>query len=238
MKIPILMYHQIDKPPKRGTALRGLIVAPSSFAWQMRLLRWMGYQGLSMRDLEPYLQGKKQGKVVGITFDDGYLNNLTDALPVLEKYQFSSTCYVVSQLLGKTNVWDQSVGIAQTPLMTVDQVQQWIAGGQEIGAHTRNHVHLPECSDEQSREEIVLCKAELEAVCRQPVLSFCYPYGQFGESHISMVRQTGYQTSTTTQRGRTRAGQDLFTLPRIPIVRSTTLPIFLIKLLSSYEDRK
>jgi hypothetical protein len=51
MKIPILMYHQIDKPPQRETALRGLIVAPSSFAWQMRLLRWMGFQGLSMRDL-------------------------------------------------------------------------------------------------------------------------------------------------------------------------------------------
>ncbi|MCF8149039.1 MAG: hypothetical protein K9J50_10830 [Sulfuritalea sp.] len=63
MKIPILMYRQIDQPPQRGTALRGLIVAPSSFAWQMRLLRWMNLQGLSMRDLEPYLQGRKQGKV-------------------------------------------------------------------------------------------------------------------------------------------------------------------------------
>ena len=63
MKIPTLMYRQIDKPLKGGTALRGLIVAPSSFAWQMRLLRWMGLQGLTIRDLEPYLQGKKQGKV-------------------------------------------------------------------------------------------------------------------------------------------------------------------------------
>lgn len=63
MKIPTLMYRQIDKPLKGGTALRGLIVAPSSFAWQTRMLRWMGFQGLSMRDLEPYLQGEKQGKV-------------------------------------------------------------------------------------------------------------------------------------------------------------------------------
>ena len=77
MKIPILMYHQIDAPPPRGTMLRGLIVAPSSFNWQMKMLRLMGYTGLSMRDLEPYLQGEKKGKVVGITFDDGYQNNLT-----------------------------------------------------------------------------------------------------------------------------------------------------------------
>jgi len=236
--IPILMYHQIALAPPKGAPYRSLYVAPEAFARQMALLKMMGFKGLSMKDLHPYLMGEKSGRVVGITFDDGYLNNLTDALPVLEKYKFTSTCYVVSQLLGKTNVWDQSVGIAQTPLMNADQLLQWSNGGQEIGAHTRNHVHLPECSQEQSRDEIVLCKAELEAVCRQPVVSFCYPYGQFGESHISLVGQTGYHTSTTTQRGRSFTGHNLFTLPRIPIVRSTTLPIFLLKLLTSYEDRK
>jgi len=99
MKIPILMYHQIDEPPPRGTPLRGLIVAPSSFAWQMRLLRWMGYRGLSMHDLEPYLNGHEKGKVVGITFDDGYQNNLQHALPILKKtasplpVMASATCW-------------------------------------------------------------------------------------------------------------------------------------------------
>ena len=79
------MYHQIDAPPPKGTPLRGLVVAPASFAWQMRMLKMMGYTGLSMRDLEPYLLGKKYGKVVGITFDDGYKNNHLHALPVLKK---------------------------------------------------------------------------------------------------------------------------------------------------------
>ena len=60
MAIPILMYHQIDAPPARGSALRGLVVAPQSFARQMALLRLCGYRGLSMRDLEPYLQGEKR----------------------------------------------------------------------------------------------------------------------------------------------------------------------------------
>ena len=69
--IPILMYHQIDEPPARGTPLRGLVVSPRSFAWQMNMLRILGFRGLSMRDLEPYLLGQKQGRVVGITFDDG-----------------------------------------------------------------------------------------------------------------------------------------------------------------------
>jgi len=62
MSIPILMYHQIDVPPPRGTPLRGLTVAPQSFARQMACLKLLGYQGLSMRDLMPYLQGEKKAR--------------------------------------------------------------------------------------------------------------------------------------------------------------------------------
>ena len=106
MPIPILMYHQIDIPPVRGTPLRGLTVAPKSFEWQMKLLRYLGYRGLSMRDLEPFLSGARVGKVVGITFDDGYQNNVEYALPVLQKNRFTATCYGVSSMIGATNVWD------------------------------------------------------------------------------------------------------------------------------------
>ena len=93
--IPILVYHQISAAPPRGAPFRGLYVAPQSFARQMALLKLMGYRGLSMGALLPYLQGEKNGKVVGITFDDGYQNNLSHALPVLVRHGFSSTCYVV-----------------------------------------------------------------------------------------------------------------------------------------------
>lgn len=62
MNIPILMYHQIDVPPPSGTPLRGLVVSPGSFDRQMLLLKLLGYRGLSMRDLEPYLKGKKKAK--------------------------------------------------------------------------------------------------------------------------------------------------------------------------------
>ena len=125
--IPILTYHQIAEAPPKGAPYRSLYVAPRDFARQMAFLNCLGYRGLSMDDLQPYLSGEKVGKVVGITFDDGYVNNLTHALPVLQRYGFTSTCYAVSQLLGKTNAWDISTGIAQVPLMTA--AQQMIAGG-------------------------------------------------------------------------------------------------------------
>jgi len=62
MSIPILMYHQVDEMPPAGTPLRGMTVSPQRFAQHMRLLKTWGFQGLSMRDLEPYLSGYEEGR--------------------------------------------------------------------------------------------------------------------------------------------------------------------------------
>ena len=115
MSIPILTYHQIDKPPPRGTPLRGLVVSSASFARQMAFLKCLGYRGLSMGQLEPYLQGQQHGRVVGITFDDGYRNNAEHALPVLKKHGFSATCYALSGMLGASNSWDLETAWRKSP---------------------------------------------------------------------------------------------------------------------------
>ena len=69
------MYHSIESMPK-STVMRSLHVPPRRFKFQMWLLKILGYKGLSLKDLRPYLSGDLDGKVVGITFDDGYKNNL------------------------------------------------------------------------------------------------------------------------------------------------------------------
>ena len=99
--IPILMYHNIDHAPQKKS--RGLYVRPGQFARQMAVLKAAGFRGLSMSELMPYLRGEQQGKVCGITFDDGYLDNLENAMPVLQQHNFSATCYVVSQRMGEYN---------------------------------------------------------------------------------------------------------------------------------------
>ena len=236
--LPILVYHQIAEPPPRGSPFRSLYVAPAAFARQMALLKILGYTGLSMTDLQPYLNGERFGKVVGITFDDGYLNNLSHALPVLRKHGFSSTCYAVSGLLGKTNLWDAAIGIAQLPLMNGAQLREWMAAGQEIGSHTRHHVNLLQSDDAMCRQEIVLGKTELEVVTGSPVNHFCYPYGHYDARHVEMAGEYGFLTATTTQRGRCPAQTDSLQLPRIPVLRSTTLPVFWLKVATAYEDKR
>lgn len=236
--IPILVYHQISEAPPRGAPFRGLYVSPGAFARQMGLLKLLGYQGLSMSGLLPYLTGERSGKVVGITFDDGYLNNLTHALPVLQRHGFSSTCYAVSNLLGQTNLWDRDIGIAQVPLMDAGQLRLWRDGGQEVGSHTQNHVRLLQSAPAKALAEMTQDKAALEGLLAAPVHHFCYPYGEYAAEHVAMVRQAGFQTVTTTRRGRSLAGGNLLELPRVPVVRSTTLPVFWLKVATAYEDRE
>lgn len=236
--IPILTYHQIDAAPAPGAPFRSLYVSPKAFAQQMALLVMLGCQGLCMSALMPYLRGEKTGKVVGITFDDGYLNNLTHALPVLQRFGFSATCYFVSHRLGKTNDWDAGIGIAQTPLMDAAQMRQWVAGGQEVGAHSRNHLSLPGLAADVAREEIAYAKSELEHLTGKAVRHFCYPFGNYSAEHVAMVREAGYESATTTQRGRVRQADDLLQLPRVPVVRSTTRPALWLKLATGYEDRR
>ena len=149
--IPILMYHSIAAMPK-GTVMRSLHVPPKLFRLQMWLLKILGYKGLSMNELQPYLTGDKQGKVVGITFDDGFKNNLTYALPILKKFEFSATCYIISQNIGGINYWDLDKGIPENPLMNENEIKQWIDGGMEIGSHTQNHTHLSECNIEIAKQ--------------------------------------------------------------------------------------
>ena len=240
LPIPILTYHQIEPSPARGAGFRSLYVAPSAFVRQMALLHFLGYQGLSMSALMPYLRGELVGKVVGISLDDGYLNNLSYAMPVLQRYGFSSTCYVVSQYIGKTNEWDRHSGIAPAPLMNAGELRQWVQGGQEVGAHTRHHVHLTKTELAESRDEFALCKAELEAVIDSPVQHFCYPYGEHNEQLAQLVQAAGYESATTTHRSRVKVGsqKDFYALPRVPIVKSTMWPQFLLKTMTAYEDRR
>ena len=238
MSIPILMYHQIDAAPARGTPLRGLVVSPGAFARQMFLLKCLGYMGLSMRQLEPYLQGERQGRVVGITFDDGYRNNLQNALPALVKHGFSATCYAVSGMIGAVNSWDRDIGVAQQPLMNANDWRVWLNEGMEIGSHTRTHADLTQLNAEAAVNEIATSRHELEDNLGCEVRHFCYPYGRFDATHRQMVQQAGYVTATTTRRGRAQPGDDLYTLRRVLVAQASTPVQFAWKIVSSYEDRR
>lgn len=234
------MYHNIAVPPDGVTVYRSLYVSPAAFSRQMALLRMLGYRGVSMTDAMPYLRGEQQGRVAVITLDDGYVDNLESALSVLHRYGFTATCYVVSGRIGEYNVWDAEKLGVRKPLMSVSQLRAWHDAGMEVGAHTRTHVRLSQCSDQEQRDEIQGCKAELEDNLGAPVTQFCYPYGDHDARAVDVARQAGYAAATTTHRGRASvgAGVDMWRLPRIQVARHHVLPQVAAKVLTGYEDKR
>lgn len=231
------MYHNIAKPPK-GKRLTSLYTSPKLFSFQMRLLSLLGYRGLSIKDLKPYLNNKKTGKVFGITFDDGYKDNLINALPVLKKVNFTATCYIVSAHLGESNVWTQNQNVEKSPLMTSNEVQTWIDSGMSIGSHSHTHAHLCKIAKEDMIKEILESKKILEETFHLFIEDFCFPYGEYNQTCLDELKKAGYLTATTTERGRFSSENSLLKIPRIHMTKRTYLASLLLKLFTSYEDRR
>lgn len=234
--IAILSYHQTGQPPRRGVPVRTLVLPPWRFALQLRMLKALGWTGLSMRDLEPYLRGERTGKVFGITLDDGYVNNFEHALPVLRSLGFTATSFIVTSQIGGSNVWDHGIGAEPARLMDLPQLRAWHDAGMDLGAHTRNHVDLTTCDDATARDEIVGSKHDLEDLLGIEVRSFCYPYGEHRIEHAEMVRQAGYATATTIVSTRARQGDDPARLPRISVHLYDRLPRVIAQVTTDYED--
>lgn len=238
MSIPILMYHQIDQPAPRGTKFRSLTVHPSSFRRQMRWMHRLGYRGLSMCDLMPYLRGEKAGRVFGITFDDGFRNVFEHALPVLKEAGFTATNYFVANQLGGSNVWDAENEMPFSALMSLSEMRQWAQAGQEVGSHGLDHLHLPRLSREQAQNQMSDSRLMLGSLVDQEVTAYCYPYGDFKSEHVQMAKVAGYANATTTERGLVNMSDDLFALHRVGIWRSTHLLRFFQKCLTQHEERR
>lgn len=230
--IPILLYHSIDVPPASDKPFRSLHVHPDRFRSQMRWLKRLGYQGLSMRDAQPYLEGKKQGKVAIITFDDGFLNVYQHAMPVLKEFGFTATNYFVANQIAGRNEWDIPKGAIEIPCMNAEQLRDWAAHGHEVGAHTLDHIYLPGADLAEAERQIAGSKKILEDILGSEVTNFCYPYGGETQAIRDITRKAGYTYATTTKRGHARATDDPFGLPRRYIRRTDGGLLFLKRLFS------
>ena len=236
-RIPILMYHSVDSID-RGKGLRSLHVPRWLFKLQLSILYMLGYRGLDMDRLLPYLKGEKTGKVFGITFDDGYENNYLNALPILKKYKFTATCYLLANNIGGKNYWDIQKGFASHNMMTHEHIKNWITSGMSIGSHSLTHVKLAELSKSMMKKEILESKLKLEKEFKIKINHFCYPYGASDDTTEEIVKIAEYESAVTVARGVESDSPNLFRLSRVFITHRTYPHLLLLKLFSSYEKRR
>lgn len=219
---PVLMYHSISSStlpdPHR------VRVHPGRLDAHLRLLRRLGLRGVSLREL---LRAQEQGEavgLVGLTFDDGYIDFLQHAVPVLDRHRMTGTLYVVAGRLGGRNEWDDG---PRLDLVDAEDVRAVASAGHEIGSHTLRHVRLAGADASVLAEEVGGSRRVLEDVLQAEVPGFCYPWGSFDQAAADAVRASGYDHACVT--GAYQPG-DRFTLPRCYVAPGDGVPQLLAKL--------
>ena len=208
IRVPILMYHyvRVNSDPNDGLGFR-LSVTPADFAAQMDWLYANGYHTVTMQDLDAFLSGQRglPSRPIVLTFDDGYVDFFTAALPILRSHDFTAVSYVVSGF------------VDQPRYMSASQVLAAQDAGIEIGSHTVGHVDLTRQSVAGLLNQVSASKAALEALLGRPVVSFCYPSGRFGSREAAAVAAAGYQDATTTVSGSWHSLADRYMWTRIRV---------------------
>lgn len=232
-RLKIFNYHNVAVPPV-GARMVKLYVTPSLFDRQCRMLQQLGLRGVSLGEGLRAMERGDSTRCVALTFDDGYADNLLEAAPILKRYGFSATCYIVAGCIGTHNVWDAKMLAAEKPLMTLDQIKRWIDAGHEIGSHTFSHPHLHTLDRATADHEVIASKFELERLTGAKVEHFCYPFGEYNDETLELVRSAGYLSAVTTQRGVACDSNDKVRLPRISINGDKGLFKFALKAATSY----
>tara|TARA_B100000579_G_scaffold395826_1_gene374153 strand:+ start:67 stop:759 length:693 start_codon:yes stop_codon:yes gene_type:complete len=226
------MYHSISdgKHP--------LSLSINNFEKQMKFMFNNGYQTINFDGLNS-CTSESYNKYFIVTFDDGYEDIFLNALPILKKYNFISTCFFVSNYIGKYNIWDECrQDFIKLSLMNIDQIKNWNNQGMQVGLHTAIHKNLNKINYNEKLQQIELPKKFFYEKLSINVDSFSYPFGRYDDESFQIVKRN-YNFAVTTKRSRYIKNKfDLCKLPRIPVNKGDGMFKFYLKVKTIYEDIK
>ncbi len=226
--IVFLLYHDIDTEicpsEKKETATLNTVVAFDDFYHHMRCLYDRGYCVISV---EKYFDCKKNEsfseKTVVLTFDDGHISNYDLAFPVLKKFGFTATFYIVAERIGKPWHMDRF------------QLRELVENGMEIGSHGLTHAYLPLLNNNDVNAELIKSKCILEKCLSRKISGFAYPGGHYTRSIVKSVQKAGYLNAASCLLGTNRISvSDDFLLKRVEIRRGVIEKDFLNALKPSF----
>lgn len=215
--IPVLNYHQVN-----NEAHNMLTLSSQEFDAQMAYLSNAGYTTISPDQLVDYLQygTSLPPKPILITFDDGYEDNYRVAYPILQKYNFTATIFLITDFIGNNGRY-----------LSWKQVKEMHNNGFFFESHTLNHVFLTNASDEEVLSQLTKSREAIEWRLKQKAEYLAYPGGFYNQRIIELAKQAGYRSAFTINLGRDAQKCELFTLNRIPIFeRSHTFLHFWLRL--------
>jgi peptidoglycan/xylan/chitin deacetylase (PgdA/CDA1 family) len=204
--IPILVYHKISTPgllpqSKKNKARDRFSVQNVVFESQMQFIENEGYTPLTIQELiNDEMSGNLPLKPIAVTFDDGWRSQYNNALPVLTKYKIPATFYIYTGVIGSP------------AYMTWDDLHTLVDLKMEIGGHTKTHPRLTKINPSKLDEELVQSKQVLEKNLHVHVSDFAYPYGNYNDAIIKAVKEAGYTSARTSNKGTYNDFKDLYQL--------------------------
>jgi len=228
-RLSILMYRRVAPAGAAATARYRL--SPGAFEDQLRYLQDTGFYGI---DLETWHRAVERhdplpGRAVLLTFDDGYADFEDHAWPLLERYGYAATVFVVAEYVGQVNRWDAALG-EELPLLAWDAIRRLQAQGVRFGSHSATHPRLTALSPAEVTREAARSRAVLQRGLGTSVTAFAYPYGAEDAVVRHLVGACGYVYGLTSRPGRSGLWEPLLALPRIEVLGSDTLADFINKL--------
>ncbi|MCX6117841.1 MAG: polysaccharide deacetylase family protein [Proteobacteria bacterium] len=190
----ILNYHRVGTPPPNAR-YKGMYVDPKILRWQIYLLKKRKMKFVTVT------QGLKSGcssNLVAVTFDDGYLDNFLEGMPVLRELGVPATVYMVTGSVGKTNiVWDEAGDKNPGDLMSWNHLKSLNDLGWEIGSHASEHVHLARRSRDDQKKIIEKSWSDFKENLGFYPQSFAYPYGSQNLDTLSVLEELQCQSAVT-----------------------------------------
>jgi peptidoglycan/xylan/chitin deacetylase (PgdA/CDA1 family) len=222
-QVPILMYHEIAQRPETTSSLA---VPPGAWAAQLAYLSAEGYRTVTAAELAAALAagGELPGRTVVLTFDDGYADFHSRAMPLLARYGFTATIFV-------TTGWVRDSGpllAGRRPgrMLSWGQIEEAAGAGIEVGAHSCLHPQLDQLPGKRLREELHASRATLEDRLGVTVAGVAYPFGYSSPRVRDVARDVGYAYGCAVGNAVMTTQPDPFALPRLTIRRSTAMTAF------------
>jgi peptidoglycan/xylan/chitin deacetylase (PgdA/CDA1 family) len=218
LRVPVLMYHEIadiSATPSR------LAVSPDVFANQLLYLRDAGFSTVTAGALSAILPDGARDlpeRPVVLTFDDGYGDFYSQALPLLKQHGFTGTLFMTTEWIGEED--EEKRMLNWRELAEIEQA------GIEIGAHSCKHPQLDQLPENLIREELYVSKSLLEDNLGLKVPGLAYPFGYSNAKVRRVAREIGYDYGYSVGNAMTTSAADAFSLPRLTVRRATSMGDF------------
>lgn len=224
--VPVLMYHVIN-PPIPSARYPGLYVPKVEFAAQMQALKAAGWHAVTMDQLEAYwTRGVPlpPGKPIVLTFDNGYVSQYTNALPVLRRLGWPGV-----ENIQLTGLPPSQGGLSQA------QVRALIKAGWELDTQGISHADLISLGPAALRYQVATARQILRRRYGVPVDWFAYPSGHYNATVTQALKAAGYVGSETVVPGWASPREDRYRLPRLRVLGGTS-PQSLLAQIQSARD--